>query len=428
MSFKAHWQEFQIVSLPGPSHYYGGLAAGNHASKAHRHLPSSPQKAAYEILHWIKLMHQREVPLLFLPPLMPSCDRLGLSSAYIWCANLGLFTPSCDSKSQKPHLTLANLYSGSHRVREAPLRKKQLQHLFKRAPLTIHAALPQAPYTYDEGAANHMRLCSASDYSKGLDLMIYGFSEKPSEEKRLIGFYRPRQSQTAQEKIVKMHQIPEDRVLFAKQNPEVIAKGVFHNDVISTSHNELLLYHEKAFKDPQAIDLVRSKYWQRCKEPLITAAIAEEELTVEEAVQSYLFNSQILTRKNQKGYLLITPEQCRKCKKASSVIERLLGDPAIPIEEWVSCHLSESMKGGGGPACLRLRALLNAEELSTFDPRFIVTEKMLETLQSVVERYWPETIDGAQVEDTAYQKMLYERAIEGIGALHDALDLGELLN
>lgn len=43
-------------------------------------------------------------------------------------------------------------------------------------------------------------------------------------------------------------------MIFARQNPAVIDKGVFHNDVIAVSNQQVLFCHEQAFVDqPQLL-------------------------------------------------------------------------------------------------------------------------------------------------------------------------------
>jgi succinylarginine dihydrolase len=40
--------EVNLDGLVGPTHHFGGLGVGNLASKRHRHLTSSPKRAALE--------------------------------------------------------------------------------------------------------------------------------------------------------------------------------------------------------------------------------------------------------------------------------------------------------------------------------------------------------------------------------------------
>jgi succinylarginine dihydrolase len=79
-------------------------------------------------------------------------------------------------------------------------------------------------------------------------------------------------------------------VIFARQNPAVIDKGVFHNDVIAVSNRQVLFCHEQAFADqPQLLRSLPQQvagftpWWYRQR-------------SVEEAVATYLFNSQLLSK------------------------------------------------------------------------------------------------------------------------------------
>lgn len=429
--FPRDYREYQVVSLPGPSHYFGGLALGNKASRLHRHTRSHPKKAALEVLNWIHKLHEREIPLIFLPPLMPSPSALGLSCAYIWCANLATFSPRCDVTSAHAHLTLANLNSGSHRRMEAEKRLAQLKVLFAKSSIKLHPPLCASEEENgclfnDEGAANHMRLACPSNPTQSLDIFVYGYSGNTEEEK---GFFQPRQSLQAQKKIAANHQlVDENRLFFLQQNPEVIGKGVFHNDVIATAHNQLLLFHEKAFSDPKILEEIKAAYMQKSATPLQAICILEKDLTVQEAVKSYLFNSQILSQKDRPGYLLVTPQQCESCPKTRAIIERLLRDPDIPLSDWLVSPLSESMKGGGGPACLRLRLLLQDEEALSLDRRFQVCWSLIDTIRAVVDESWPEVVESQRLQESKYVESLYQSSKQKLETLYEALGLKELLD
>jgi succinylarginine dihydrolase len=52
--------------------------------------------------------------------------------------------------------------------------------------------------------------------------------------------------------VARLHALDPDCTFFLQQNPAVIDAGAFHNDVIATSHHDVLLYHELAFIDADA--------------------------------------------------------------------------------------------------------------------------------------------------------------------------------
>lgn len=99
-------------------------------------------------------------------------------------------------------------------------------------------------------AANHTRLCA--DYSQaGVELFVYGddLSNKAAGPKK----YPARQTLPASQAIARSHGLNPDKVVFARQNPDAIDQGVFHNDVIAVGNQDLLFHHEMAFADTQSV-------------------------------------------------------------------------------------------------------------------------------------------------------------------------------
>jgi succinylarginine dihydrolase len=91
-----------------------------------------------------------------------------------------------------------------------------------------------------------------------------------------------------------------------------------------------------------------------------------------------------------------------------------------PIRRLDLVDVRQSMRNGGGPACLRLRVVCDP---ATVDPRFLVNAAKLDRIADIVERYWPDTIGIADLDDPA----LWRRTEAARAALFDALGLGELV-
>jgi succinylarginine dihydrolase len=77
------------------------------------------------------------------------------------------------------------------------------------------------------------------------------------------------------------------------------------------------------------------------------------------------------------------------------------------------------MANGGGPACLRLRVVADP---ATVDPRFLVDPARLDRIAALLEAWWPERIDPADLANPELQG----RIAAARSALLSALDLGEL--
>lgn len=414
--------EANIDCLAGPTHHFGGHAYGNIASLEHRGIISHPKKAALQGLEKMKLLFDLGVPQIVLPPhprpnykifkqlgFEGSLDeavqkayneapalllKLSSSSA-MWAANSATVTPSHDAQDNKVHVTCANLVSNFHRSIEVDYTLQLFKGIFKNPDLfTVHDALPQTLDFSDEGAANHTRFSFSSD-KKGVHLFVYGASEslKPTR-------YPARQTKLSQETIIRLHKMDKHQVVFAQQNPAVIDKGVFHNDVISTGFLDLFIYHEDAFVNR---DLVL--YELQKKGPLKPLKITKEMLSVEDAVRSYLFNSQIVLAKDNQ-LVLIAPTECEKIAQAKTCLEFITQNS--PIKNVIFLPLQESMFNGGGPACLRLRVPLTQKELNSMHQGVIFTENLYNKLKSFILSHYPDEFTLKMLLDSKFIKAVQD--------------------
>ena len=81
--------------------------------------------------------------------------------------------------------------------------------------------------------------------------------------------------------------------VFAQQNPAAIDAGVFHNDVIAVGHGTALLCHEQAWLSQDAVLAELRACLGAAFQPIVVPAA---EVSLDDAVGSYLFNSQLLPR------------------------------------------------------------------------------------------------------------------------------------
>lgn len=391
--------EAQMDTLVGPTHFYGGLSFGNVASMAHVRQASNPKKAALQGLEKMKLVSDLGARQLVLPPhprplVSVLCD-LGfqgseqevLEAAYkmvpellmqcssqsaMWTANAATWTPSTDSTDGKVHITPANLSHNLHRSLETAQTQKVLKQVFKDPRYFIHhPPLPSSHDFADEGAANYTRFLARK---KGLHLFVYGRDECTDTRR-----YPARQTRRAEEAIVRRHMLKLKQVVFAEQNPLVIDQGVFHNDVIAVGHEDLFFLHEEAYTDTKAV--IKQL---RTAAPLTVVEISKNLLTVKEAVASYIFNSQIVTTASGKR-VIICPTEVEEMARAKAIVENKL-----PVDQVLYVALNQSMKNGGGPACLRLRLPLTEQELQAIHPFVFFTNSLYEELKLIIETHYPD--------------------------------------
>ncbi|WP_448584924.1 N-succinylarginine dihydrolase [Thermaurantiacus sp.] len=394
--------ELNLDGLVGPSHNYAGLSLGNLAATANAGAVSSPRAAALQGLTKMRRMLRLGLPQgLLLPHDRPNLglltamgfdgdDRQLLCSAHredpvlvaaawsasaMWTANAATVSPAADTADGRTHLTVANLATMPHRAQEAAATLGQLRLAFAdRRHFVVHPPLPAS--FGDEGAANHMRLATRHE-APGVEVFVYGVNEG--------GRFPARQHPRASRAVARRHGVR--RTVFTPQADAAIEAGAFHNDVVAVANGPVLFAHEQAFAERERLlaELAREVPGFT----LVEAPAAEVSLA--DAVSSYLFNAALVTVDD--GMALILPREAEENPRVWRWLQRVQQDAGNPIRQLHVMDLRQSMRNGGGPACLRLRIQLSEAALAAVDPRFLLDEGKLDRLMRLVERWWPEAID-----------------------------------
>ena len=412
--------EINFDGLIGPSHNYAGLSLGNLAATGNAGQVSHPRAAALQgiakmranialgLTQGILLPHARP-DNRWLASLAtdytgapPEMKAQALSASAMWAANAATVSPAPDTADGRTHLTVANLLTMPHRSHEWPETLAQLRIAFAHRAFAVHGPVP--PPFGDEGAANHMRMATAHD-APGIEIFVYGERGGP---------FPARQSRVASEAIARAHRLDPARTIFAEQNPEAIAAGAFHNDVVAVANGTVLFAHEQTFAD-------RDGVYSAITAALPAAQIVEvatNAVSLADAVSSYLFNAQLVTLPDG-TMALIVPEEARANDRVWTWLQAMLAGNG-PIRRVEVVNVRESMANGGGPACLRLRVVADP---ATVDPRFLVDDAKLDRLAAIVATHWPESIESRDIASPALIADI-ERAR---AALLDALDLSDSL-
>jgi succinylarginine dihydrolase len=131
-------------------------------------------------------------------------------------------------------------------------------------------------------------------------------------------------------------------------------------------------------------------------------------------VSTYLFNSQLIARADGR-LLLVAPAECAAHPRASALLERLVGGDT-PIAEVITFDLRQSMRNGGGPACLRLRVALTADERAAIRANVFLDDALADALDAWIRRHYRDRLAPEDLGDPA---LLDEsrRALDELSAL-----------
>ena len=413
--------EINFDGIIGPSHNYAGLSRGNIASANNAGDASQPRAAALQGIEKMRHNLALGLPQGFFTPLdrpdAPWLETLGTtledaeghlraqawSASSMWAANAATVSPAPDSADGKCHLTVANLVTMPHRSHEWPGTLAQLRLAFADPAFAVHAPIP-APFG-DEGAANHMRLCSGHD-AAGVEIFVYGLSG---------GRFPARQHLDASKAIARHHRLDPKRTLFIRQSDTAIQGGAFHNDVVAVANEHVLFTHETAFEDREAAHAeIRAAF------PAVEIVeVPASAVTLPDAIKSYLFNAQLVSLPDGGGMGLVLPTEAQATPAVWNWLEAHVAGNG-PIRRLLPVNVRQSMANGGGPACLRLRVVADP---ASVDPRFLADPAKLDRIAEVVAAHWPEAIAPGNLASTA----LVRDVQRARSALLEALGLAELI-
>jgi succinylarginine dihydrolase len=391
--------EINFDGIIGPSHNYAGLSVGNLASANNAGAPSYPKAAALQGIEKMRTNLRLGLAQGFFMPLgrpnqnwlsglstdmqsaEPHIRAAAFSASAMWAANAATVSPAPDTADGKCHLSAANLLTMAHRSHEWPGTLAQLKLAFADdAHFAVHGPVP-APFG-DEGAANFMRLCRTHGEA-GIEIFVYGKTGGP---------FPARQHIEASKAIARAHRLDAGKTLFVQQSEVAIAAGAFHNDVVAVANEHVLFTHEQAFEHPEQTYADIKRLLPEAEIIIVPA----DRVSLADAIQSYLFNAQLVTLPDG-GMALILPSEAQDNVRVWSWLNEMVAGNG-PIRQLVPVDVRQSMANGGGPACLRLRVVADP---ATVDPRFIANEAKLDQIASVVATYWPESIVPDQLGDAS---------------------------
>lgn len=443
--------EINFDGLVGPTHNYAGLSYGNVASLANKATASRPREAALQGLAKMRALAALGLPQAVLPPherpdvgalralgfTGSDADVLGrahreapellaacASASAMWTANACTVAPSADTADGRAHFTPANLASKLHRSLEAPTTARVLRAIFRDpARFVVHEPLPGGAALGDEGAANHTRFCTEHGLS-GLHCFVYGARALDPEAPRPLRF-PARQAYEASAALARRHRLDPARTVFLQQHPDAIDAGAFHNDVVAVGHRHIHFFHEHAFLGgPAAIEHLDRAARAALGRDLVSIVVPAAAVSLADAVRSYLFNSQLVTLpgRNADACALIAPAECERTPAVAAYLRDLLARGDTPIRDVRYFDLRQSMRNGGGPACLRQRIVLTPAERAALPPALFIDEPGAERLEAWVRRHYREELRFDDLADPA----LLEESRRALDELTVLLGLGSV--
>ncbi len=390
-------REINFDGIIGPSHNYAGLSLGNIASATNAGAVSQPRAAALQGVEKMRANLRLGLAQGFFMPLdrpnqhwladlatemasaEPHIRAAAFSASAMWAANAATVSPAPDTSDGKCHLSAANLLTMPHRSHEWHGTLAQLRLAFADpAHFAVHGPVP--PPFGDEGAANFMRLCTSHD-TPGIEIFVYAKAGGP---------FPARQHIESSRAIARAHQLDPAKTLFVQQSEIAITAGAFHNDVVAVANERVLFTHEQAFEFPEQTYADIRRLMPDAEIVIVPA----DRVSLADAIQSYLFNAQLVTLPDG-GMALILPSEAQANTRVWGWLTEMVAGNG-PIRELVPVDVRQSMANGGGPACLRLRVVADP---ATVDSRFIADEAKLDRIAAVVARHWPESIAPDQLDD-----------------------------
>lgn len=439
------WFEANFDGLVGPTHNYAGLSFGNIASKANANNHSNPKVAAKEGLLKMKTLNDLGLVQGVLAPQerpdIYTLRRLGFSgsdqqvveaagkqslsvlracysASSMWTANAATVSPSADSADNKLHFTPANLNNQFHRSIEPETTGRILQAIFNDDKhFAHHNHLPENDHFGDEGAANHTRLCTEHGAS-GVQLFVFGKTAFDASKPKPANF-PARQTLEASQAVARLHQLDESNTVFMQQNPAIIDAGAFHNDVVSVGNQNVLFYHEQAFLNT-AEDFAQIQQKFGADNQLHFIGVKESEVSIQEAIKTYLFNTQIITLPNGE-MMIVAPMECHDSPAVKAYLDKLV-TLNTPIKTVKFFDVKQSMRNGGGPACLRLRVAMNEVERAAANQNCFMSDALFASLNSWVDKHYRDQI----TDDDLLDPQLITESRAALDELTQILNLGSV--
>ncbi|RZJ95727.1 MAG: succinylarginine dihydrolase, partial [Brevundimonas sp.] len=238
---------------------------------------------------------------------------------------------------------------------------------------------------------------AAEHGAPGVNLFVHGRDAFEAWD----GPFPARQTRQAFEAVERRHGCA--RPVHARQGSAAIAGGTFHNDVVCVGALQTLFFHDLAFEDTGAVQTAIRQQADGLFDPVFVE-VSSDDLPLADAISSYLFNSMLVQLPGDSRLTLICPTETRDNPRSHAVAQGLVASNG-PIGRVEYVDVRQSMRNGGGPACLRLRVVLTEAEQVAANFRMRITDELHGALGVWAARWYRDELRPADLADPA---LLYE--------------------
>ena len=162
---------------------------------------------------------------------------------------------------------------------------------------------------------------------------------------------------------------------------------------------ETLFFHELAFQDTSATQDAVRRAADGLFDPIFVE-VSSADLPLADAISSYLFNSMLIQVPGESRLTLICPTETRDNPRSHAAAQGLAASNG-PIGAVRYVDVRQSMRNGGGPACLRLRVVLTEPELAATNPAMRLTDALHADLSTWANRWYRDELRPADLADPA---------------------------
>jgi succinylarginine dihydrolase len=103
--------------------------------------------------------------------------------------------------------------------------------------------------------------------------------------------------------------------------------------------------------------------------------------------------------------MMLLPEEVQNHGNCMKWLEEIKSSSPIKRLEFVDIH--QSMMNGGGPACLRFKAVVNSDELDKINKKFLLSPEKLINLRALVSKHYRDRINPDDLLDIKLMEESY---------------------